>query len=259
VGNTLSDPARQRRRYDSPLRRQRAAETKERIVLAGAELLHGFPIWNWHALTVRAVAERAGVNERTVYRHFPNERALRDAVLVRLEHEAGVDLEGLTLEGVREITARILSYASAFPLQPRTPRDDTVVAANARQRGALLDAVTAPTAGWSRADRSIAAAMFDVLWSVVSYERLVTDWEFDPGQAIRAITWVMGLLEEAIAGARERRPEDPSRDRDVARHPAGTPPGGRPRARPPSPPGIGALRAPGHAGRLRNAGLRRRP
>ena len=38
---------RRRRRYDSPLRRQRAAETRERIVAAGAELLHGFPIRNW--------------------------------------------------------------------------------------------------------------------------------------------------------------------------------------------------------------------
>jgi AcrR family transcriptional regulator len=199
VGKTLSDPVRQRRRYDSPLRRQRAAETRERIVTAGAELLHGFPIWNWRALTARAVAERAGVNERTVYRHFPRERELRDAVLVRLEEEAGVHLEGLTLDGVREITARILHYVSAFPLEPRTPRDDTVVAANARQREALLAAVTPSTPGWTAADRSIAAAMFDVLWSVVSYERLVTDWEFEPTQAIGAITWVIGLLQEAIA------------------------------------------------------------
>jgi len=64
----LSEPLSQRRRYDSPVRRQQVAETRERIVAAGAELLHGFPIWNWRALTVRAVAERAELNERTVYR-----------------------------------------------------------------------------------------------------------------------------------------------------------------------------------------------
>jgi AcrR family transcriptional regulator len=198
MGKTLSDPVRPRRRYDSPLRRQRAAETRDRIVSAGAALLHGFPVWNWRALTARAVAERAGVNERTVYRHFPSERALRDAVLARLEEEAGVDLEGLTLEGVGEITARILEYASAFPLEPRTERDETVAAANARQREALLDAVTHATAGWNTDDRTTAAAMFDVLWSVVSYERLVSDWGLAPKQAIGAITWVIGLLREAI-------------------------------------------------------------
>ena len=37
-------PVGTRRRYDSTVRRQRAAETRERIVAAGAELLHGFPI-----------------------------------------------------------------------------------------------------------------------------------------------------------------------------------------------------------------------
>ena len=187
------------RPYDSPVRRQRAAETRERIVLAGAELLHGFPIWNWRALTVRAVAERAGVNERTVYRYFANERELRDAVLLRLEEEAGVDLTGMTLDDVREVTTRILEYSSAFPVAPRTDRDETVAAANARQRDALLAAVSARTAEWSEVDRALAAAMFDVLWSPVSYERMVVDWDLDPKEAIRGVTWVIRLVQEAIA------------------------------------------------------------
>jgi AcrR family transcriptional regulator len=194
-----TEPSGARRRYDSPVRRQRAAETRDRIVLAGAELLHGFPIWNWRALTVRAVAERAGVNERTVYRHFATERDLRDAVLERLEEEAGVDLRGLTLDDVPDVTARILGYSSSFPVAPRTERDATVAAANARQRGALLAAVTERTRGWSEGDRALAAAMFDVLWSPVSYERMVVDWDVDAKEAIRGITWVVGLIQDAIA------------------------------------------------------------
>jgi AcrR family transcriptional regulator len=193
------EPSGARRRYDSPIRRQRAAETRERIVLAGAELLHGFPIWNWRALTVRAVAERAGVNERTVYRHFASERDLRDAVLQQLEEEAGVDLRGLTLAEVPDVTARILEYSSSFQLAPRTERDATVAAANARQRGALLAAVTERTRGWSDDDRALAAAMFDVLWSPVSYERMVVDWDVDAKEAIRGITRVDGLIQDAIA------------------------------------------------------------
>ena len=46
--------------------------------------------------------------------------------------------------------------------------------------------------------------MLDVLWSVTSYERLVADWDLDPKQAIRGVTWVIGLVEEAIR--RGRRP-----------------------------------------------------
>ena len=194
----MTDRDRPRRRYDSPLRRQRAEETRERIVAIGAELLHGFPIWNWGALTARAVAERAGVNERTVYRYFPSERALRDAVLARLEQEAGVELDGLTLEGVQDVAARILEYASTFPIEPRTPRDPTVAAANARQRAALVAAVRRSATRWAPVERTIAAAMLDVLWSPVSFERMVTDWELDPDEAIVGITWTIGLIQRAL-------------------------------------------------------------
>ena len=44
--------------------------------------------------------------------------------------------------------------------------------------------------------------MFDVLWSVASYERLVVDWQLDREQAIRGITWVIGLVEEAVRKGR---------------------------------------------------------
>jgi AcrR family transcriptional regulator len=198
----VTEPAPTRRRYDSPVRRERAAKTRERIIVAGAELLHGFPVWNWRALTVRAVADRAGVNERTVYRYFANERELRDAVLEVLEAEAGVDLTGLTLDDVRDVTTRILEYSSSFPVAPRTERDETVAAANARQREALLAAVAEHTAQWSEVDRTLAAAMFDVLWSPVSFERIVVDWDVDAKEAIRGITWVIDLVHPAITAGR---------------------------------------------------------
>jgi AcrR family transcriptional regulator len=190
--------ASERRRYDSPVRRAQATETRERIVAAGAELLHGFPVWNWRALTARAVSARAGVNERTVYRHFPTERDLRDAVLERMQAEAGVDLEGLSVERVQEVATRIFEYVSNFPLEPRTPRDPTVAAANARQRDALLAAVTAAAGDWPEDDRVRAAALLDVLWSPTSYERLVGDWRIEPKDAIAAITWAIALIERSL-------------------------------------------------------------
>ena len=221
---TRQDPTRPvpaRRRYDSPLRRQQAAETRDRILAAGSELLHRYPIWNWRALTVRAVAARAGINERTVYRYFANERELRDAVMHRLEEEAGVDVQGLRLEDLPDLTARILEYASSFPLVPRTARDPTVAAANERQRAALRAALGPWTEGWPEVDRSIAAAALDVLWSVVSYERLVTDWELGPKEAIRGITWVIGLVDDAIRAGR-----------GPGSNTAPAPPAARPRSRP---------------------------
>lgn len=195
-----------RRHYDSPVRRERAAGTRERIVAAGVAILHEHAVWNWSALTIRGVAQRAGVNERTVYRHFAGEREMREAVMARLEQEAGVAPEDLRFANLQDFTARVLGYVSSFPLDPHTTRDPMLMAAHDRLRDALLAAVQEGNADWPARDRTIAAAVLDVLWSVRSYERLVADWDLEPSEAINAVTWVMGLVEDAIRT--DRRPEE---------------------------------------------------
>ena len=199
----MAQQTQQRRRYDSSLRRERAAQTRERIVDAGLQLAHECPVWDWRALTIRAAAERAGVSQRTIYRHFPGEREFHDAVMQRLEEQAGVTLEGLRLEDVADATARVFSHVSSFPMVPRTPLlDPTLTATDQRRRASLLNAVSPAAAGWPEADRRITAGMLDVLWSVMSYERLVAAWELTPEQATTAITWVIGLIEAAIREGR---------------------------------------------------------
>ena len=54
---------------------------------------------------------------------------------------------------------------------------------------------------WSKEDRTVAAALLDVLWGVASYERMVVDWQMDPAEAIRGISWVMGLIRQAIVAS----------------------------------------------------------
>ena len=199
---TKTEAARARRPYDSTLRRERAAQTRERIVLAGAELIRGASIRDWRDLTIRAVAERAGVNERTVYRHFANERVLRDEVMHHLEQKVGVDLARMRLEDVAGAAARIFEHLSAYPLDRRRPVDPTLIEANRRQHDALLAAVESEAERWPERDRTVAAATLDVLWSVAAYERIVVDWQLDHADAVRAITWVVGLVEEAIRDGR---------------------------------------------------------
>ncbi len=48
----------------------------------------------------------------------------------------------------------------------------------------------------------MAAACFDALWSVATYERLVVDWEIDHQRAVEGIAWVIGLVEEAVREGR---------------------------------------------------------
>jgi AcrR family transcriptional regulator len=187
-----------KRRYDNTLRRERANETRERIVTAGAELVRQSSIRDWRGVTISAVADRAGVNQRTVYRHFANERGLRDAVMQRLEESVGIDLAGLRLGDVADAAAGIVRHVATYPRDQRPPLDPTLAEANRRQHEALLGAVAEPAAGWRDDDRTLAAAMLDLQWSVASYERLARDWGLDAEEAVRGLTWVIGLIEAAI-------------------------------------------------------------
>ena len=192
------------RKYDSPVRRQRAGETRERIIDAGCRVLQHSSIRDWRALTIRGVADQAGVNERTVYRYFGNERGLRDAVMGRLEEQSGIELEGMQLGDVADIAGRIFAHVSSYPLRPKPALDATLADANLRQRKALVGALDDATTPWPDADRVAAAALLDVLWSVATYERLVSDWDMDAAAATRAVTWAIGLVADAVE--HDRRP-----------------------------------------------------
>ncbi|WP_311446622.1 TetR/AcrR family transcriptional regulator [Frankia nepalensis] len=194
-----SESAPSRRSYNSAVRRQQAADTRDRILTAGTELLHVAPTWNWPALTVRAVATRAGVNERTVYRYFGSERELRDAVMDQVQQESGVDLDHLRLEDIADVSQRVFEYLASFPPgPPQTPIDPTVVESRRRKHEALVAAVTPATREWPSDDREIAAAALDLLWNVTSFRHLVYDWELEPEAAIRCVTWLIRLVERAL-------------------------------------------------------------
>jgi AcrR family transcriptional regulator len=198
-----------RRPYNSPLRRQRTAETRTRIVAAGSALVHGFPSWDWRELTFRAVAARAGVSERTVYRHFATEQDLHRAVMQRLEEEAGVTYEGLQLEELPGVAARVLAALSSFAVPASPPADEVFPEEGRRRHQALLAAVLPVATGWSSAEQAMVAAMLDVVWGIPSYERLTTVWNLAPEDAIHAVTWVMGLIVDAVRTGHPPRPGHP--------------------------------------------------
>jgi AcrR family transcriptional regulator len=197
----MADETQARRRYDSPVRRERAALTRERILAAGSALVHEFTTWDWRALTFRAVAERAGVGERTVYRYFRTERELHDAIMRRLGEESGISYENLKLDEMGPITARLVSTLPSYAVERWDVADavgPTLVAEDERRREAVVGALAEPTSDWTAEERRIAAGVLDLLWSVPSYQRLVGAWGLDGEQATRAITWAIGVLAEAV-------------------------------------------------------------
>ena len=212
-----------RRPYNSPARRQRVVETRERIVAAGAALVREFVTWDWDGLTFRATAERAGISERTVYRHFPTERQLHDAVMARLEDEAGITYEDVELANVGEVTERFFDALHRFAAGDTvgTPVGPAFPGAESRRRAAMLRAVSAEAPDLTEAQKHVAAGLLDVLWSPATYERLAGAWQLDDAAAFGAVEWLMANVVSAIrsgeiveadrsaARAKRRRPSSP--------------------------------------------------
>jgi len=67
-----------RRRYESPLRAQRAAETRATLLSTATAL---FTEHGWAGTGMRDVAREAGVAVETLYSHFSSKRKLFDAVV----------------------------------------------------------------------------------------------------------------------------------------------------------------------------------
>jgi AcrR family transcriptional regulator len=172
---------------------------RERILGAASDLVHEFKSWDWRPLTFRAVAERAGVGERTVYRYFTNEQLLHEAVMHRLGEESGVDYEDLSIDDVHEIGARVFAAMSTFAAPPSVESTGSAfVAEDARRRAALVTAVGTATSNWQERDRLRAAAALDVLWNAPSYARLINGWNFTPEEATLVIDWMIGLVVLAV-------------------------------------------------------------
>lgn len=193
-------PTGSRRTYDNRARQEKAVLTRERIIAAASDLVHEFETLNWRDLTFRAVAERAGVGERTVYRHFPTERHLHDAVMARLESEAGVSYEDVDLTNLAETTARVFGALQRFSAHESFPasQDPAFASSDQRRRDALLRLVSRYSTPDSEPHQQMIAGLLDVLWSPASYARLVGVWGLDAAAATRAIEWLMAKVVAAI-------------------------------------------------------------
>ncbi|MCU1603354.1 MAG: regulatory protein TetR [Frankiales bacterium] len=184
------------RRYDSPARRRQQEQTRERILDAAVEIAREQDDWDWHGLTYRAVAERAAVGERTVYRHFATSEDLHDAAMRRLIAAAGISYDDMTLDDVALLARRFFRALPRFRVRPPASGGPAAQQADRRRREAVLRAVSAETSDEALARRS--AAVLDVLSTQAAYERFVGTWGMSPKQAGEAVTWVVDLLGQEL-------------------------------------------------------------
>lgn len=202
VADTKDDdaqsPAAKRRKYNSPVRDQQSAETRESIIAAGSALVHQFTAWDWTNLTAKAVGDHAGLSERTVRRYFSTESKLRDAVLERLVQESGVALNNLGLDNFASNVALMFRYLQSFAVEKNAVQDPAFEALDKKRMQALKAAVANATPNWSSDQQETVSAVLDILWQPALYERLTASWGFDIDRSVSTINWLMGLIQQAV-------------------------------------------------------------
>ena len=192
-------------RYHSPLRVAQLAATRDRIVRAAAQAAaaHGGA-----APAFAEVAQRAGVNERTVYRHFPTEAALQEAATAQLEADAGWPEQALDAAALPELVRRTFA---AFGRHRPAGSEPARSGPRARRRELLLEALRPLGRGLPRERAVAAAALVQLLSSAEAYRQLAA-WGLDGRAAAQAAA---GATELVVAELRRqsRRAATPPRRR----------------------------------------------
>lgn len=195
----------EKRAYNSVVRQQQSNQTRELIISSGVALVHEFPSWDWKNLTFRAVGERAGISERTVYRYFATEQALKDAVMQQLVKESGIDLDALTLAEFGTLIKSLFQYIQSFAAKTKPVEDPSFSGVDKERQAALLRSVVQATPGWSKSQQQVVTAALDIFWQPSTHERLLNGWNFDSDQSLATLSWLIDLVESAVREG--RRPE----------------------------------------------------
>ena len=181
------------RKYELKKRAERQEETRRRIVEAAVEL-HG--TIGPARTTVSAVAERAGVQRHTYYRHFPDERSLGLACSGLYMETNPMpdpepwreidDLEQRLRHGLGELYAY---YERNEPMLSNVIRDaelDPVFAEIGRMRiGPPLGAIRAVLANGRRSKRLL--ALLDVALAFSTWRTLVRDSGLSHKEAVETM------------------------------------------------------------------------
>lgn len=184
------------RSYKSPLRQQQAEATRERIMEAMGELIEEF---GPEAISNRQIAERAGVTEITVYRHFPSRDVLLSALWQKNNAEQGVR-GGFpeTLDGiVTQLDALFRSFdeTPAHVQSVLTTQQGRALRAsrNEDRRAAFLQAVS-EVPGLSKDDQRAAAGVLQLLYSAYAWLSLREQWDMTGEEAAAATSWAARTL-----------------------------------------------------------------
>jgi len=207
------------RRYRSPLRERRTAETRQSLLAAATRL---FGTLGWQGTGMREVAAEAGVATETLYAHFPSKRALLQGVVdvaVAGDDEpvAVADRPEFAAMGRGSLAERTAAAARLLAgIYGRTAAFSKVIRQAAGSDAEMADELRA-TRERQRTDVEASIGLIlgreptpmerDGVWAVTSpdvYCLLVDDSGWTPEQYEQ---WMSGALERLLKPERKRAHE----------------------------------------------------
>jgi AcrR family transcriptional regulator len=184
--------------YRSPLRVAQAAQTRERIAAAAADLLGEGG--SADSITFRAVAERAGVTEMTVYRHFPTRDALMQGLWRQLNARMapGVGMP----DSVAALLAQHAALFTGFDrIAPQViasvvtePGREMRASLNEQRCRAFRGIAREAAPGLAAAECTRAAAILQLLHSAHAWMSLREQWGLDGREIGAATRWAIEAL-----------------------------------------------------------------
>lgn len=158
-------------------------------------------------ITFRAVAERAGVTEMTVYRHFPTREDLLQGLWRRMNARMG-DV------GMPETEAELLNQHDALfngfdRIAPQivaaitTPQGREMRAAlNKKRRKAFVGIVEEAAPHLSASEKTQAAAVLQLLHSAYAWDSLREQWGMTGKGAAKTTRWAIELILDQLRTAK---------------------------------------------------------
>lgn len=186
-------------KYESPLRDEQKAATRQRILAAAERLIQDAELGE---MTFAAVARAAGVQERTVYRHFATKGELLDALWDALDPRIGTGSFPATEAELVAAPRRVFpafddneNLMRAFWSTPqgrefRLRVNDKRKAAIRKATGDAVKDLPANEARW-------VTAAAQLLYSGAAWQTMKDYWDFSGEEAGKASSFLLQLILDA--------------------------------------------------------------
>ncbi|MGD9885474.1 MAG: TetR/AcrR family transcriptional regulator [Reyranella sp.] len=188
------------RPYESPLRQAQAALTRERILMAAKDFLERDDI---EKLTLRHLAELAGVSPPTVYAHFATVDDLVAAFFAWLKPRLGLDKPLPPLDQLGELPVTLFPAYEAYGallrnLMNKPSWDRQRMADRNARHGGWITEIGEALPDLTPEQLRRGALVMAAFWTPTVWRWLMDTCGFQPKEAELVASWAINTLAEGL-------------------------------------------------------------